>query len=236
MISAPSRNLAPRTILGKRFSPFNFRHALTAATTRLNTISPAHPRRRQAANGRARSPSCSRTTCEDRFGRPGKGNDKGKVEGLVGYARRNFLVPIPVFESFEALNAYLLECCRQRLMEVFSADEVATAVRNAIARGAIGFDAHRSRCRPRQQTHVRLGRRHRHMGPRQIRIDRHVEARRSTFDVAQHQVLYCLTTPARRSRRVSRRYHWCATGSTTTRRRRLTVTATCLCAIASMTW
>ena len=31
----------------------------------------------------------------DRFGRPGKGNDKGKVEGLVGYARRNFLVPDP---------------------------------------------------------------------------------------------------------------------------------------------
>jgi transposase len=51
---------------------------------------------------------------EDRFGRPGKGNDKGKVEGLVGYARRNFLVPIPVFESFEALNAHLLECCRRR--------------------------------------------------------------------------------------------------------------------------
>lgn len=25
---------------------------------------------------------------EDRFGRPGKGNDKGRVEGLVGYARR----------------------------------------------------------------------------------------------------------------------------------------------------
>ncbi|MEY4932175.1 MAG: hypothetical protein RLZZ403_495 [Pseudomonadota bacterium] len=54
---------------------------------------------------------------EDRFGRPGKGNDKGKVEGLVGYARRNFLVPIPVFESFEALNAYLLECCRRRQAE-----------------------------------------------------------------------------------------------------------------------
>ena len=30
---------------------------------------------------------------DDRFGRPGKGNDKGKVEGLVGYARRNFFVP-----------------------------------------------------------------------------------------------------------------------------------------------
>jgi hypothetical protein len=54
---------------------------------------------------------------EDRFGRPGKGNDKGKVEGLVGYARRNFLVPIPVFESFEALNAHLMECCRRRLSD-----------------------------------------------------------------------------------------------------------------------
>jgi transposase len=50
----------------------------------------------------------------DRFGRPGKGNDKGKVEGLVGYARRNFLVPIPEFESYAALNAYLAERCRQR--------------------------------------------------------------------------------------------------------------------------
>jgi hypothetical protein len=28
--------------------------------------------------------------------------DKGKGEGLVGFARRNFLVPIPVFDSFEA--------------------------------------------------------------------------------------------------------------------------------------
>ena len=30
---------------------------------------------------------------EDRFGRPGKGNDKGKVEGLVGYARRKLGLP-----------------------------------------------------------------------------------------------------------------------------------------------
>ena len=53
----------------------------------------------------------------DRFGRPGKGNDKGKVEGLVGYARRNFLVPVPRFESFEALNAHLLDCCRRRMAD-----------------------------------------------------------------------------------------------------------------------
>ena len=54
---------------------------------------------------------------EDRFGRPGKGNDKGKVEGLVGFARRNFMVPIPVFDSFEALNVHLLVCCRKRMSE-----------------------------------------------------------------------------------------------------------------------
>ena len=52
---------------------------------------------------------------EDRFGRPGKGNDKGKVEALVGYARRNFLVPAPSFASFAALNAYLEERCLERL-------------------------------------------------------------------------------------------------------------------------
>ena len=52
---------------------------------------------------------------EDRFGRPGKGNDKGKVEGMVGYARRNFLVPVPSFESFEALNAHLEQQCLKRM-------------------------------------------------------------------------------------------------------------------------
>jgi transposase len=50
----------------------------------------------------------------DKFGRPAKGNDKGKVEGLVGYARRNFMVPIPRAGSWEELNAHLEEECRQR--------------------------------------------------------------------------------------------------------------------------
>ena len=49
-----------------------------------------------------------------KFGRPAKGNDKGNVEGLVGYARRNFLVPIPRVSSWEELNAQLLEQCRAR--------------------------------------------------------------------------------------------------------------------------
>ncbi len=55
---------------------------------------------------------------KDRYGRPGKGNDKGKVEGLVGYARRNFMVPIPRFESFAALNADLEQQCRKRQADV----------------------------------------------------------------------------------------------------------------------
>ena len=41
---------------------------------------------------------------EDQFGRPCKGNDKGKGERLVGYMRRNFLVRVPSFESFDALR------------------------------------------------------------------------------------------------------------------------------------
>jgi hypothetical protein len=52
---------------------------------------------------------------DDRFGRPGKGNDKGKVEGLIGWIRRNLLVPVPRAASFTALNEQLLEGCRRRL-------------------------------------------------------------------------------------------------------------------------
>lgn len=51
---------------------------------------------------------------EDRFGRPGKGNDKGKVEGLVGYARRHFMTPLPVADSFDMLNARFTDACIKR--------------------------------------------------------------------------------------------------------------------------
>lgn len=50
----------------------------------------------------------------EKFGRPGKGNDKGKVEGLVGYARRNFMVPRPRFATWEAFNAHLLVRSQKR--------------------------------------------------------------------------------------------------------------------------
>ena len=54
----------------------------------------------------------------DRYGRPGKGNDKGKVEGIVGYARRNFIVPVPRFASWEAFNADLEAQCRNRQNDI----------------------------------------------------------------------------------------------------------------------
>ena len=62
----------------------------------------------------ARRPRRSHYLFDARFGRPGKGNDKGKVEGLVGYARRNWFVPVPRVASWDALNADLERQCRAR--------------------------------------------------------------------------------------------------------------------------
>jgi len=50
-----------------------------------------------------------------RFCRVGRGNEKGHVENLVGYGRRNFLVPVPAFGSFAELNAHLEARCRADL-------------------------------------------------------------------------------------------------------------------------
>ena len=50
----------------------------------------------------------------DRFGRPGKGNDKGKVEGLIGWIRRNRWCRCRS-ASLATLNEQLLEGCRRRL-------------------------------------------------------------------------------------------------------------------------
>ncbi len=60
----------------------------------------------------------------DRYGRPGKGNDKGKVEGLVGYGRRNFMVPIPRFADWEAFNDYLEDQCRKRQADILRGHKI----------------------------------------------------------------------------------------------------------------
>ena len=66
---------------------------------------------------------------EDRFGRPGKGNDKGKVEGLVGFVRRNFMTPLPVADSFDALNARLLDACMKRRQAILRGQSTTIAER-----------------------------------------------------------------------------------------------------------
>lgn len=45
------------------------------------------------------------------FCTPGEAHEKGQVENLVGYARRNWLVPLPRVKDYEELNAYLLAKC-----------------------------------------------------------------------------------------------------------------------------
>jgi transposase len=42
-------------------------------------------------------------------------NEKGHVENLLGYARRNYLVPVPAIDSLEGLNIELEQRCRQDL-------------------------------------------------------------------------------------------------------------------------
>jgi transposase len=51
---------------------------------------------------------------ESNFCRPGRegAHEKGLVENLVGFGRRNFLVPLPEVDSFEELNALLLARCQ----------------------------------------------------------------------------------------------------------------------------
>jgi hypothetical protein len=46
------------------------------------------------------------------FCAPGKGNEKSHAETLVGFGRRNFMVPVPDVSSYEELNQKLIQECR----------------------------------------------------------------------------------------------------------------------------
>jgi transposase len=48
---------------------------------------------------------------ESRFCNPREAHEKGLVENLVGYARRNYMVPIPEVDSFQELNDLLRQRC-----------------------------------------------------------------------------------------------------------------------------
>ena len=55
-------------------------------------------------------------------------NEKGQVEGLVGYTRRNFLVPLPRVSSLESLNADLAQRCRDDLQRRLRGQSATKAV------------------------------------------------------------------------------------------------------------
>ena len=63
---------------------------------------------------RASSRSFSPTICSRQVRPAGQGQRQGQGRGLVGFIRRNFLVPVPRAESFAALNDALAEQCRRR--------------------------------------------------------------------------------------------------------------------------
>ena len=48
---------------------------------------------------------------ESRFCNPASGHEKGGVEGLVGFARRNYMVPVPKAACIEELNEQILREC-----------------------------------------------------------------------------------------------------------------------------
>jgi transposase len=50
---------------------------------------------------------------EASFCNPARGNEKGGVEGEIGYFRRNHLVPVPGFTSLDELIEWLLDECRK---------------------------------------------------------------------------------------------------------------------------
>jgi transposase len=63
---------------------------------------------------------------DSHFCGPGQGHEKGAVENLVGYVRRNALVPVPELANWDALNAHLLAWCegeRTRLGETWAKEQ-----------------------------------------------------------------------------------------------------------------
>jgi transposase len=87
----------------------------------------------------------------NKLGRPAKRNDKpgsprtalrpwagkGKLEGLVGYARRNFMFPVTRFASWEMFNERLEAACRKRRERTLCGHEETTGERFARDRATL---------------------------------------------------------------------------------------------------
>lgn len=83
------------------------------------------------------------------FCRVRRPNEKGHVEAMVGFARRNFLVPVPAADSWEGLNAELTRRCQADLARRVRGEPGTKADRLAAERAALrplpgdGFEARR---------------------------------------------------------------------------------------------
>lgn len=64
---------------------------------------------------------CGELALEVEFAAPRRGNEKGGVEGVMGYIEDNFFRPIPSYTSIEELNADLDRLCRANLGRKHSA-------------------------------------------------------------------------------------------------------------------
>ena len=57
---------------------------------------------------------------DSRFCNPGEPQEKGQIENLVGYVRRNWFVPLPSVKDFDELNAYLYRKCLEEDKRIIS--------------------------------------------------------------------------------------------------------------------
>lgn len=76
-------------------------------TTAVNKVLRGRERIEQEGFGKFRA----YYSFEARFCNPDSGHEKGGVEGLVGFARRNYMVPIPEAANLEELNEKILRQC-----------------------------------------------------------------------------------------------------------------------------
>lgn len=74
---------------------------------------------------------------EGSFCNPYAGHEKGGVEGEVGRFRRNHLVPVPQFDSLEALNIWLLEECLRDEQRIIEGRELSVAAGLVFERAAL---------------------------------------------------------------------------------------------------
>jgi hypothetical protein len=58
------------------------------------------------------------------FCTPNEPQEKGRVEHRVGFARRQYFVPLPQVASFAELNAHLLACCERDDVRVVQGESV----------------------------------------------------------------------------------------------------------------